>query len=91
MIVLGTRAETLVSDLEENTAEEGMHMTAQQVGGVWILVFGFIVFASSFMLARLAVRQHGGMLALIGSSVLRWVTRILAFLLWGLGLATYYR
>lgn len=66
-------------------------MTAQQIGGLWILVFGSIVFVSSFMLARLAVRQQGGMLALIGSSLLRWLTRILAFLLWGLGLATYSR
>ncbi|MCX7624740.1 MAG: hypothetical protein N2Z21_00780 [Candidatus Sumerlaeaceae bacterium] len=66
-------------------------MTAQQIGGLWIVAFGVLVFASSFMLARLAVRQQGGLLALIGTSVLRWVTRILAFLLWGLGLATYYR
>ncbi|MGC8840371.1 MAG: hypothetical protein ACP5QZ_02810 [Candidatus Sumerlaeaceae bacterium] len=65
-------------------------MTAQQIGGLWIIALGLFVFASSFALRRTAANGDG-VLALVGSPLLTWLTRVLSVLLWGLGAATYYR
>ncbi len=65
-------------------------MDAQQVGGLWIIVIGLVLFASSFAVRRVAAHSDG-LLAMVGSPLLKWFTRLLAVLLWGLGAATYIR
>jgi hypothetical protein len=65
-------------------------MTSQQIGALWIMSLGVIAFASSFVVSRLSIRNDG-LIAMVGSPILRWLCRILGGLLFGLGLTTYLR
>jgi hypothetical protein len=65
-------------------------MAAHQVGGLWIVMLGALFFATSFPLPRLVARSHG-VVALIGSPLLRWMTRLFGLLVCGLGLVTFLR
>jgi len=63
-------------------------MTAQQIGSLFIMGLGSLVFLSSYFLPRFALGSNGT-LALIGSPLLRWFPRLIGMLLAVLGLVTY--
>lgn len=65
-------------------------MSAQQIGSVWIMGVGLLILAGSFGVTHVAARTHG-VLALVGSPLLRWMTRLLGALVFTLGLVTYCR
>ncbi len=65
-------------------------MLAHQVGGLWIMILGVAVFVSSFLMTRLCSRSHG-VLSLIDSPLLQWMTRLLGSIVFCLGLVTFWR